>query len=319
MENENIQNQESAFSKSLENLSTSDIAPKLPRKYFPLSSLLIRGIVVLLLVAVMIACIREITDSLMGYKEAGDIYSDLSNMMGSVMSTSSAVKRANKDFYSGTTQNYGISTVPNLPSASDTQVSEALILVRQKLASLRKINPDVIGWIEIPGTVINYPVVQTTDNDYYLDHSINGTYLKSGSIFVDYQNGSKWGDPNTIIYGHNMASGEMFAQLAKYKGGTFFRANPYIYVQTDEGIYVYTIFSAYETNIYNPYTRMKFSSENDFVEWAKTALSSSLKKHYNKTFEFDRYDKIITLSTCTNGFGEDGRLAVHAVLTDIIK
>ncbi|MBP3333789.1 MAG: class B sortase [Clostridia bacterium] len=309
------------FMDSLTSLSTSEIAPKLPRKIPPISSYMIKTVVMIVLISILLLCVSEVVTSMRGYKEAGDIYSDLSTNMGDILlMTDPAVSKSNKNFHGGTTEIFGTPTIPEIDvGPSDNEVSETLILLRAKLKSLRETNPDVIGWISIPGTVIDYPIVQTEDNDYYLNHSITGTYLKSGSIFADYRNASDWSDQNTVLYGHNMASGEMFAQLAKFKSGSFFRANRYIYIYTDEGIRVYTVFSAYETNTYNPYTRMHFSSDNEFVEWAKKAYKSSLKAVYNYTFKFNGEDKILTLSTCTNGFNDDGRLAVHAVLTEIRK
>ncbi|MBE6608521.1 MAG: class B sortase [Ruminococcaceae bacterium] len=307
------------FLDSLASFSTTEIAPKLPKKLPPISSYMIKTVVMIVLIAIMLLCVSEVVESMRGYKEAGDIYDDLSGIMGDILSkTDPAVSKSDKNFHGGTTENFGTPTIPEINEGpSDDTVSETLILLRAKLKSLRETNPDVIGWISIPGTVIDYPIVQTEDNDYYLDHSITGTYLKSGSIFADYRNASDWSDQNTVLYGHNMASGEMFAALAKFKSGSFFRANRYIYIYTDEGIRVYTVFSAYETNTYNPYTRMHFASDNEFVEWAKKAYKSSLKAVYDYTFKFKGSDRILTLSTCTNGFNEDGRLAVHAVLTEI--
>ena len=311
----------SVFLYSLSSLSTSEIAPKLPKKFPPVSSYMIKSVVMIVLISIMLFCVSEVVGSMKGYKEADDIYSDLAGIMGDILSNKDpAVSKSDRNTHGGTTENYGTPTIPEIGgSTSEDAVSETLILLRAKLKSLRETNPDVIGWISIPGTVIDYPIVQTEDNDYYLDHSITGTYLIAGSIFADYRNASDWSDQNTVLYGHNMASGEMFAALAKFKSGSFFRANRYIYIYTDEGIRVYTVFSAYETNTYNPYTRMHFASDNEFVEWAKKAYSASLKKVYDHTFKFTGEDRILTLSTCTNGFNDDGRLAVHAVLTEIRK
>lgn len=312
-------NKDGVFLDSLATFSTTEIAPKLPKKLPPISSYMIKTVIMIVLISIMLLCVSEVVKSMKGYKEADDIYRDLSGIMGDILSNKdSAVSKSGKNYHGGTTENFGTPTIPEINTdSSNSTVSETLILLRAKFKTLRETNPDVVGWISIPGTVIDYPILQTEDNDYYLEHSITGTYLKSGSIFADYRNASDWSDQNTVLYGHNMASGEMFAQLAKFKSGSFFRANRYIYIYTDEGIRVYTIFSAYETNTYNPYTRMHFSSDNEFVEWAKKAYNSSLKSVHNYTFKFNGQDKILTLSTCTNGFNDDGRLAVHAVLTEI--
>lgn len=319
--NEKISDENSSsevFLDSLESFSTGEIAPKLPKKLPPLSSYMIKGVIIIILLSIMLYCVSKVVNSMRGYKEADDIYGDFAGMMEDVLSPSDpAVPKSDKNAHGGATETFGTPTVPEMNTGdSDEVVSETLILLRAKLDNLRKTNPDVIGWISIPGTVIDYPILQTDDNDYYLYRSITGTYLKSGSIYADYRNESDWSDQNTVIYGHNMASGEMFAQLAKFKSSSFIRSNKYIYIYTDEGIRVYTVFSAYETNIYNPYTRIRFASDHEFIGWAKNVYSASLKKA-SGSFKFDGDDKILTLTTCTNDFNEDARLAVHAVLTDI--
>lgn len=316
--NASAENGNEVFISSLTSLSTAEIAPKPQKKLPPILPYMIKGVIMIVLLSVMLYCVSEVVESIRGYKEASDIYDEFAGMMDDILSPNkSAVPKGNKNYHGGTTENFGTPTIPELnEGTSDDTVSETLILLRAKFKKLHETNPDIIGWISIPGTIIDYPVVQTTDNDYYLDHSITGVYLKSGSIFVDYRNQSNWLDKNTVIYGHNMASGEMFAQLAKFKHGTFLRNNKYIYIYTEESVRIYTIFSAYQTDIYTPYTSVVFASDNDFIEWAKKAYSSSDKSPSGR-FKFTAASQIITLSTCTNSLNDDERFAVHAVLTEI--
>ena len=312
------ENSSEVFLSSLSSFSTTEIAPKLPKKFPHILPYITKSVILIILLSIMLYCVSEVVESIRGYKEAGDIYDEFSGMMGDILSpNASAVPKGNKNYHGGTTENFGTPTIPVLgqgPSSSD--ISETLILLRAKFKKLHETNPDIIGWISIPGTIIDYPVVQTTDNDYYLDHSVIGTYLKSGSIFVDCRNQRNWSDKNTIIYGHNMASGEMFAHLAKFKSGTFLRNNKYVYIYTEECIRIYTIFSAYQTDIYTPYTRVVFANDSDFINWAKNALSSSIKKQ-SGSFKFSAESQIITLSTCTNSLDDNERFTVHAVLTEI--
>ncbi len=327
MENsQNSQNEEKlsaesnseVFLDSLDSFSTAEIAPKLPKKLPSLLPYIIKGVIMVVLLSIMLYCVSEVVESIRGYKEASDIYDEFAGMMGDILSPNgSAVSRGDKNSHGGTTESFGTPTIPEFDNAtSEDDISETLILLKEKFKKLRETNPDVIGWISIPGTIIDYPVVQTTDNDYYLDHSITGAYLKSGSIFVDYRNERNWSDKNTVIYGHNMASGEMFAQLAKFKSGTFLRNNRYLYIYTEDSVRIYTIFSAYQTDIFIPYTRIVFESDSEFITWAKTAYSSSIKKQ-SGSFKFSGESQIITLSTCTNSLDDDERFAVHAVLTEI--
>ncbi len=309
------------FLDSLNSLSTSSIAPKLPRKYPPISSFVIKSTVLLILVSVMIYCLSQVTSSLRGYKESDELYGNMSEKWGeleTLLGSDFAVSKSDKNSHGSTTSPYGTPTIPEAPDtgSSDGDLSATIVLLRAKFAVLKETNPDVIGWITIPDTHVDYPIVHTNNNDYYLDHSITGSKLNSGAIFADYRNVGDFSDHNTVIYGHNMASGLMFADLFRFKGSGFFSKTPYIYIQTENGIYVYRVFSVYETNKYDPYIRTSFSSKNDFIEWAKSRQSASLRK---VSYKFDGDEQIITLSTCTNGFGDDGRLAVHAVLTEIRK
>ena len=91
-----------------------------------------------------------------------------------------------------------------------------MVLPAVDFESLRESGPDIIGWLNLPDTVINYPVTQTDDNEYYLHHLYDGTYNKVGCLFADYENKADFSDRNTIIYGHNMRDGSMFAVLNEY-------------------------------------------------------------------------------------------------------
>lgn len=320
---ENPKNEDiDTFSSSLDSFITTDIAPKLPKKYPPFTAIFIRGSVILVLVAVIMFCTVQLTSSMEGYGEADELYGSLAESWGSENiifgENISAVSKSDKNTHGNITQNYGTPTIPETSTddTTDNEISSTILLLRAKFADLKQTNPDVVGWITVPDTYIDYPIVKTNDNDYYLDRSFTGAHLNSGTIFVDFRNEGDLTDRNTVIYGHNMASGAMFAHLAKFKSSSFLKKQPYIYIQTENGIYVYKVFSVYETNKYNPYTRIYFSGDKDFLEWAKSMKNSSIK---NVSYSPKQDDKIITLSTCTNGFGDDGRLAVHAVLTEIKK
>lgn len=102
--------------------------------------------------------------------------------------------------------------------------------LRIDFEGLQVVNPDVIGWVEIPGLAISYPVVQGTDNAYYLHHLFTGEYNSSGSIFADCHNQPDFTDQNTIIYGHNMKNGSMFGTLSRYQDEALWEASPYFYL-----------------------------------------------------------------------------------------
>ena len=183
--------------------------------------------------------------------------------------------------------------------------------VNVNLEELKKINPNCIGWIYIPNTNINYPIVQTENYQYVLKHTFDGTKNKNGSIFIS-KNNHKFLDRNTIIFGHIMKSGSMFANLHKYMDENFAKENPYIYLITEDGLQKYQIFSAYVTmgdskTYTTEFTNKSFETyikdceENSEINMEKGMVSAS--------------DKIITLSTCMSRGIELERFVVHAVRT----
>jgi sortase B len=174
--------------------------------------------------------------------------------------------------------------------------------------SLTKINNDIIAWITVEGTNINYPVVQGKDNAYYLKHSYNRKPSITGSIFMDYQNKSDFSDSNTLIYGHNMRDGSMFQELEKYNDQEFFIKNKYIKVYTAHGNLVYEVFSAYTAKqadgLYDVGT-MNTREMKAYLD--KISQLALLKRDIGQKDGL----KLLTLVTCDYGY-KDARMFVHA-------
>lgn len=176
-------------------------------------------------------------------------------------------------------------------------------------SALRQQNPDVLGWILIPGTRVSYPVVQGTDNSYYLDHTWRGGKNSVGAIFMDYRNNGDLSDFNTIIYGHRMNNRSMFGTLSQYKSRSYWQAHPYVYLTDDSGTHRYEIFAAGEVSVDSDVYRLGLrsdSSRQSFLDscLALSALNTGVTPH--------TYDKVLTLSTCT-GNGHATRWVVQAV------
>ena len=172
--------------------------------------------------------------------------------------------------------------------------------------SLKEVNKDVNGWIYVEAIPeISYPVVHGVDNSYYLTHTYEDAYNIAGTIFVDYENKSDFTDCNTLVYGHNMKNGTMFAQLKKFTtDGDIYRKSPYFWMFTPEASYRYEIVSAYTTGV-NEETYMLFKGPGEeFLEWEKrmTGLSQIPEQPPIDTDAFIPEDKIITLSTCTGDY-----------------
>ncbi len=162
--------------------------------------------------------------------------------------------------------------------------------------NLKKINSDIIGWIYIEGTNINYPIVQGRDNKYYLKHLFNKEWNSSGCIFLDSRNSADLSDKHSVIYGHHMRDGKMFSDLMKYKQQLFYEKHSEILILTPDGNYKLIIFSSYVTSSDDDAWKVEFSSENDLEEWINKSLyKSCLKCDINPTTVY----QIVTLSTCS--------------------
>ncbi|MBF2592803.1 class B sortase [Listeria welshimeri] len=184
--------------------------------------------------------------------------------------------------------------------------------VRDELISLQKLNKDMAGWLTIADTEIDYPILQSTDNDYYLHHNYKNEKARAGSIFKDYRNTNEFLDKNTIIYGHNMKDGSMFADLRKYLDKDFFKAHPTFSYESGLTNYKVEIFSVYETTTDFYYIETDFPGKQDFDDYLEKVQQQSI---YKSNVKVSSKDRIITLSTCdTEKDYEKGRMVIQGKL-----
>lgn len=178
---------------------------------------------------------------------------------------------------------------------------------------LLKKNPDTVGWIKVEGTKVNYPVVQSTDNDYYLSHAFNKTANQGGWIFADYRVNFKDFGKNTIIYGHNMNNKTMFGSIPNMLYNSYLSnsSNYYIKISTPTSNSVWKVFSIYTVDPETYYLKTNFKSE-PYSKFLSTLKSRSI---YNFDIDVSENDKILTLSTCDNTGTK--RVAVHAKMINI--
>ena len=164
--------------------------------------------------------------------------------------------------------------------------------------ALQEVNPDVSAWIYCPDTVINYPVVYG-DGNFYLHHSYDGTYNASGSIFVDPLNSPGFVDPLTILYGHHMASGAMFASLDCWQAVDYFYEHPVMWLLTPTRDYKVELCSAYNTSAYSDTYSYFTAHDSAFAEYLRMVFSSS---DVRTGAEADPDSCYILLSTCAYVF-----------------
>lgn len=167
--------------------------------------------------------------------------------------------------------------------------------------SLKEQNEDIYSWITVPGTVIDYPIVQRADElDYYLNHNLDHSTGYPGCIYTQNLNSTDWMDNNTVIYGHNMKNGTMFAALHSYRDPEFLEKYPYVYIYTETETRVYQIFAAYEVS--DAHLLLTYNTEDkDSFGWYLDGImdnEETLSDHYDKSLDLNSDDKIISLETC---------------------
>ncbi len=200
---------------------------------------------------------------------------------------------------------------PDNPRADESEVvpEENLkqpIDIPVDFETLWETNTDVYAWIKVPGTNIDYPIVQNEDNTYYLNHTWDKKEYKAGSIFTETYNSKTFDDPNTVLYGHRMYAGDMFAQLQNcFSQADFFDENRVFYIYTPEKILTYEIVAAFPFGEEHLLFEYNFSDESDFERFENDVFSIL---DFRACFLDDvdlvcGKDKLVTLSTCLKGNG----------------
>lgn len=174
---------------------------------------------------------------------------------------------------------------------------DAYPYITTDLKNLINQNNETIGWIKVPNTEINYPVVQTKDNTYYLNYDFNKKENTAGWIFLDYRNKLDNSDNNYIIYGHNRLDNSMFGTLKNTLNEEWYKNNKYIFFNTTNSYLTYEVFAVYSIDKDDFKSSINSISENDYNNYLKDAIKRSI---YNFNVEVTTQDKIITLYTCTD-------------------
>ena len=184
---------------------------------------------------------------------------------------------------------------------------------------LNEINTDIYGWIYIPNTNVDYPVARSTkdgDDSFYLEHNIYRQYQFSGTIYSEIQNKPDMHDPVTVLYGHNMLNGSMFASLHNFEDPEFFEKNNTCFFLTKDKVYTYLIYSAYTYDDRHILNSFFFGDKKVFQEYLDSTLQPhAYDENVRENVKLDTKNRILTLSTCTNG-AANTRYLVQGVLVD---
>lgn len=177
-------------------------------------------------------------------------------------------------------------------------ISEEGALPTVDLASLREINPEIVGYLYIPDTNISYPVTQAKDNDKYLDLDASLKSSRAGSIFVDANNNPGFVDQNTIIYGHHMKNGSMFKDIQNYcNDANYLASHQDVYLYLDDGIAHYRMFSSDVVEATSEVYTMSFASDEAYAAYLDERVRAS---HGTVVSAPEKLETILTFSTCTN-------------------
>lgn len=209
-------------------------------------------------------------------------------------------------------------TTPNATEASGENVDteSAKTALKVDFASLQAENPDVFAWISIPGTDIDYPLLQYAgeDQSYYLNRNMYKEKDRDGSIYIEIYNANDFSDPNTLIYGHNWSTGGMFHSLEKFQKQEFFDEHPTMYIYFPDRILTYEIFASYEYDDRHLLYSFDFHDADVYADYLKTILQPrDMNARIRDGVTLTTDDRIITLSTCVIGKKESRQL-VQAVL-----
>ena len=200
---------------------------------------------------------------------------------------------------------------------TETATEEQSEVIPVKFEELQAVNPDVYAWITVPGTDIDYPILQhASDNTYYLMHNIDGSYGYPGCIYTENMNSKDFTDNNTVIYGHNMKNGSMFAQLHKFEDPDFFKENREVLIYLPDEVLHYTIFAAHIYDDRHLLYSFDFTDPEVYQKYLDSIFSiRDMSANIDKDITVTTDDQIITLVTCI-GSQPNNRLLVQAVLTD---
>ena len=247
-----------------------------------------KAILIIILVAAIAAFVvsgYKLISSLNEYKEGETTYQSISSEY--VTLTSSFV-------------------IPEIPKEKATPEIEAPKPLTVDFKALKEYNPDIVGWIYCPDTSINYPVLQASDNDYYLRRMADRKYNIAGSIFMDYRSNPDLSGINALIYGHNMKNSTMFSDIVSYDTNNpeYFNSHPYIYYFTEEQNYILQIIGE-KTAETNDSIFKDFESKEEMQEYLTGCTPMIL---FNKEYDISSIDNLVTLSTCSKNSSEKRQL-----------
>lgn len=203
--------------------------------------------------------------------------------------------------------------------ADEKEIAEPKVIEKSfgiSWKELRSVNPEIRGWITVPGANISYPIVQGKDDEFYLTHSVEGTKSPFGSIFLGCGHNGDFSDTHSLVYGHNMEGHMMFANLNCYERREFFEECPEFIITTPERQLVYEIFSVEQAQ--EGGTAFGYGYEIGSEEYEEQLKDLRRNSMYETGILPNGQQKMVTLVTCNSNLEENVRMAVHGICKKIL-
>lgn len=268
-------------------------------------------VIIVILAGIMCYAGYRVISALTTYNTAKGYYEDIRGEIDSMFETEEDIPDESDESTQPTTNEKGETAAP-APVKKKAHFN---------FGKLLEINPEAVAYMKARGVsgddVLDYPVVQGTDNTYYLTHMFNGEYNKSGAIFIDSEITERFDSSNCIIYGHNMYAGaKMFSCLENYADQNYAEEHKEVDIYTADKHYVYKVFSAFTADTAGFAYQYGFSDNEDFMNYIRTALELRPFDMGVGIEDFNADSKIITLSTCLTDYRSDKRYVVMFLRTE---
>lgn len=232
------------------------------------------------------------------YQEGGAVYTDISDRVRENAVVDATTPSVSRDRQPSVAEEHTV-------AAESINIPEIGI----NFSTLHAISEDAVAWLYCPGTVIDYPIMETDNYAYYLNHLPDGRQNANGSLFIDFNNAPDFREPLTVIYGHNMKSKMMFGSLAEYKRQRYYEEHPYMFLYTQDANYRIDLLYGCVIGAGQWRERSFMYKENVDALIAFAAHNSTFKSDA----EYTEGDRIVAMSTCSYEF-ENARYVVIGIL-----
>lgn len=254
---------------------------------------IIRRIIMAILLVIFVGSVAMIVHTRMSYRAGELIYEKSAQQFAAAQPTPTGAE--------------------TMESGGEPAEAEELAPITVDFEALQTVNPQVVGWIYCEDTVVNYPVVQGTDDSYYLKHAYDGSASSNGSIFVEVENAPDFTDVNTVIYGHNMKNRTMFGTLEDWAQQDYYEAHPVFWLLTPERDYKIQLFSGYTTSGGSDAYMLFPEPGEELNEYLQESVEKSDFFSNVMTPEDGKY---VLLSTCAYTFS-NARYVLHGRLIPV--